>query len=209
VFRSALVALVLVACSERPPPPGAGALETTPTAKSAHASQLTSTPASHTVPNGGVLVVEPGACRVRLLRDGTSSWEHELPRCNGFLEANVAMDSVSYVRDPRSLLRFEPDGWIKWTQKLADPPPPISIAAPTVLADSRAAIAATVKTVTVFEHDGTVSWSFSLPAGEELLAPPTGMKTEGLALVTTRAVYYLSAAGEVRWRSENGPHAGP
>jgi outer membrane protein assembly factor BamB len=153
-----------------------------------------------TYPNGRVLVVEPGACRARLLGDGVTRWQREFPGCGGYLEAGVAMDSVAYLRDPKTLVRIDPDGDVKWKQKLTDPAPPISIATPTALADSRAALAATVKTVSVFERDGTVSWSFSLPSGEELVTPPSGMKTEGLVFGTTRAVYYLSASGEVRWR---------
>lgn len=207
--RSSILGLFLLACSDRTPPAGAGSLETTPTGSAARPPEPVSAASALTTPNGGVLALEPGRCRVALLRDGAVRWEHLLSGCAGFLEANVAMDSTLYVRDPRTLTAFSPDGALEWAKKLGDTAPTQLIAMPAVLADSRAAIATTAQTVTVFERDGAPSWSFSLPTGEALVAPPVGMRTEGMVLVTSSAVYYLGATGEVRWRTETQARKNP
>jgi outer membrane protein assembly factor BamB len=117
------------------------------------------------------------------------------------LEAAVAMDSTLYVRDPKTVSALDPAGAVRWAEKLQNPAPSSELAPPTTLADSRMAIAATAKMVVVYERTGKVSWSFSPPSEELLVAPPTGMQTEGLVLLTTRATYYLSAAGDVRFRT--------
>ncbi len=70
-----------------------------------------------------------------------------------------------------------------------------------MLADSRVAFLATGRAVVVYERDGKVSWTFAPPADEVFVAAPSGMKTEGMILMTSRGVYYLSATGEVRWRA--------
>lgn len=196
----AVVALSLAACAERTPPPGSGAIETTPTnAAPIPTAESPSVPAVLAYPNGAIVTADPKTCRIALERDGTIRWDHEIGGCGGLLEATVAMDSMLYVRDPKTLSSFDPDGTLRWAARLADAPPH-GLAVPAALADSRVAIAATTKSVVVYERDGKVSWSFSPPSDEVLVAAPVGMKTEGLALMTSRALYYLSAAGEVRWR---------
>lgn len=198
----AVVGLVALSCSERSPPPGAGALETTPTAGAAPAAAPSplSMPLVQAYPNGSIVTAEPKSCRIALLRDGNVRWDHEVSGCGGLLETTVAMDSMLYVRDQRALSAFDPEGTLRWTVRLPDAPPPRALAVPGALADSRVVLAATTKSVVVYDREGKVSWSFSPPSEEVLVASPVGMKTEGIILMTSRAVYYLSAAGEVRWR---------
>lgn len=196
-----ILGLCAAACSERTPPPGSGAIETTPTnAAPIPTSESTSVPTILAYPNGAVVTIDPKACRISFERDGTIRWDHEISGCGGLLEGTVAMDSMLYVRDPKTLSSFDPDGALRWAARLADAPPH-GLAVPAALPDSRVVIAATTKSVVVYERDGKVSWSFSPPSDEILVAAPAGMKTEGIILMTSRAVYYLSAAGEVRWRA--------
>jgi outer membrane protein assembly factor BamB len=198
----AVCSLVALACSERPPPPGAGALETTPTggATPGQAPISLSLPVIQAYPNGSVVTVEPKTCRVGLLRDGSVRWDHEMSGCGGLLETTVAADSTLYVRDQKSLTGFDPDGAQRWTVRLPDAPPPRALATPSALADSRVVLAATTKSVVVYDREGKVSLSFSPPSEEVLVTAPVGMKTEGFILMTSRAAYYLSATGDVRWR---------
>jgi outer membrane protein assembly factor BamB len=195
--------VTFVGCGDRTPPPGSGALETTPTGSTSRAlaPALASMPAALTFPNGSVVTTDPKACRIALLRDGMTLWERESSGCGGLLEACIAMDSVVYVRTEKEVAAFAPDGTLRFATKLTDAPPPRTLAAPTSLADSRVALAATSKTLIVYERDGRVSWSFSPPSDEVLIAPPVGMKTEGIILMTSQGVYYLGAGGETRWRA--------
>jgi len=202
-----ILGLLLSACSERTPPPGSGSLETTPTGSAAKSPEPSSEAAVLTYPNGSVAVIDPAKCSVHVLRDGGVRWSQVLAGCAGFLESNVAMDGTLYVRDPKTLSAFDPGGALRWAKKLPDGAMSLLLAVPAVLADSRAAIASAARSVTVFERDGAVSWSFSLPSGEELVAPPEGMKTEGLIVTTSRAVYYLSTSGEVHWRADSPSRA--
>ena len=198
----AVLGFAVAGCAERPPPPGAGALETTPTGRAAVAQTPTplSTPKVLAYPNGSIVTTDPKTCRVTLIRDATQRWDHELSGCGGLLEATVAMDSMLYVRDLKNLSSFDPEGTLRWAVRLTDAPPQYTLATPAALADSRVALASTAKSVVVYERDGRVSWTFSPPSDEVLSAAPVGMKTEGIILITTRAAYYLSATGEVRWR---------
>ena len=198
----AVLGVAVVACRERTPPPGAGALETTPTASTASgpASALLSMPRAEAYPNGSVITTDPKSCHVTLLRDGAVQWDREISGCGGLLESTVAMDSMLYVRDSKSLSSFDPEGNLRWTVRLSDTSPSHTLAAPAALADSRVVLAATPKSVVVYERDGKISWSFSPPSEEMLVTAPVEMKTEGVLLMTSRAAYYLSATGEVRWR---------
>jgi hypothetical protein len=209
VRRTVLAAFVSCACSARTPPPGSGSLETTPTGGALVPHEPVSVARVITYPNGSVLTVDPADCRIRLLRDGKVRWEHSSSACAGFLEANVAMDSTLYVREPKELSSFDADGALKWAKAITEPIPPQSLALPAVLPDSRMAFATSSRNVSVLDRDGSVSWTFALPSGEDLVAPPIGMKTEGLVLVTSRAVYYLGASGEVRWRNVGPEHKEP
>jgi outer membrane protein assembly factor BamB len=194
----------LTACDDRVPPPGSRALETTPPGSPPEPPPpaLLSMPQALPCPNGAVVTTDPSACRIALLRDGRLRWQRELPGCGGLLEAAVAMDSVLYARDKATLTSIDPEGEVRWARALVDPPPPTVLAAPTALADSRVAVAATPHRVDVYEQDGNVAWSFAVPSGEILLSPPVGMKTEGLVLTTSVATYYVGTTGEVRWRVE-------
>jgi outer membrane protein assembly factor BamB len=161
---------------------------------------LSSAPKVLAYPNGSIVTTDPKTCRIALVRDGTQRWDHELGGCGGLLEASVTMDSTLYVRDLKNLSSFDPEGALRWAVRLTDAPPQNTLATPAELADSRVALATTAKSVVVYERDGRVSWTFSPPSDETLAAAPVGMKTEGIILVTNRAAYYLSSAGEVRWR---------
>lgn len=154
-------------------------------------------------PNGSVATSDPKTCRVALLRDGIVRWDRELSGCGGILEVTVAMDSSLFVRTPKTLSSFTPEGALSWATKMDDPALPQSISAPTSLPDSRGAVAVSKKSLVVYERDGKVSWTFAPPSEEEITAPPEGMRTEGVILMTTQATYYLGATGEIRWRVAN------
>src|SRR5206468_1801223 len=98
------------------------------------------------------------------LHDGATQWDREVSGCDGLLETSIAMDSVVYVRTMHDLASFSPEGTLRFSTKLTDPPPPRALAAPTALADSRVAIAATAKNLVVYERDGKVAWTFSPPS---------------------------------------------
>ena len=58
-----------------------------------------------------------------------------------------------------------------------------------------------VAALSCLELDGKPAWRFSMPASETIVAPPVGMRTEGIAVVTSRAAYAIGADGELRWRA--------
>lgn len=204
-LRFALLGLAMTACLERPPPPGSGAIETTPTGSAARATSISlSAPRVAACPNGSVLSTDPKACRVSLLHDGIVRWDRELAGCAGLIETAVAPDSTVYVRTPKTISAFSPDGALTWASKLDDPTIPRGISVPTALADSRVALASGKKALVVYERDGKVSWTFSPPSEEEIVTAPEGMKTEGVIMMTSQATYYLGATGEIRWRIARG-----
>jgi len=207
-----LLGFATIGCVDRPPPPGSGAIETTPTASAAKTTStaLSAGPRALSCPNGSVVTTDAKTCRLALLRDGIVRWDRELSGCGGVLEATVAMDSSVYARTPKALSSFTPDGALSWANKLEDPTVSRHLAAPSSLPDSRVAVLASKKSLVVYEKDGKVSWTFSPPSEEEIVAPPEGMKTEGIVLLTSQAAYYLGATGEIRWRVANSsPVAAP
>jgi outer membrane protein assembly factor BamB len=78
---------------------------------------------------------------------------------------------------------------------------PGTIATPTTMADSRVVIASNLRALAAFTREGKPSWRFSAPSDETIVAPPMGMKTEGIALLTSHAAYALGSDGELRWRA--------
>jgi hypothetical protein len=147
------------------------------------------------------MTTDARACRVQVIHEGEKRWGQDLPGCGGVLEAVVAMDSVSYIRTATAVAAFDLDGGKRWSALLEPGTLPATLLAPTVLADSRVALAVTPRKVTVYERDGSLAWGFAVPSSEAFAAAPAGMKTEGLVVSTSHATYLLSAAGEVRWRA--------
>ncbi|HVU05836.1 MAG TPA: hypothetical protein VHE30_29005 [Polyangiaceae bacterium] len=199
----ALVPLALLAaCGTREPPRGSGALETTPTASAAPEAHVEkSRRAVIPAPNGAILVVDPLGCRVELVQQGESRWVHDFEKCGGLLDAVVALDSVTYVRDDQGVTSFDITGAVRFRAPVPSGSLPVALFPPTALADSRVAVAVAPGKITVFERDGKPAWSFSPTSEEVLVAPPAGMKTEGLTLFTSQAVYLLGATGEIRFRA--------
>jgi outer membrane protein assembly factor BamB len=198
-----VLALIAASCHEPGPMTGAGPSATaTASEPSAGASAgPASQPSIVTHPNGMVVITDPQACRLEAFVAGERRWAHQLSGCGGILEAVAAADSASYVRTAATLAAFEPDGGQRWSTLLEQSALPAPLLSPTTLADSRAAVALSPRKMVVYEHDGRVGWSYSSPSDESFVAPPMGMKTEGVIVSTSRATYLLSATGEIRWRT--------
>ena len=151
-------------------------------------------------PNGSVLVAEIAPCRVSVFELDRVRWTREFASCGGVLDASVASDSTAYVRTAHALFAIQPDGRERWRAALEDSVPGM-IATPTTMADSRVVIASNPRAIAAFARDGKPSWRFSAPSDETIVAPPMGMKTEGIALLTSHAAYALGSDGELRWRA--------
>ena len=192
------------ACIQREPPPGSGALETTPVAPPSGSSAVkTDSNAGSRVavyPNGSVLVADIAACRVNVFELDRVRWTREFASCGSVLDASVASDSTAFVRTAHALFAIAADGRERWRVALADSVPR-AIATPTTMADSRVVIVADARAVNAYGRDGKPSWRFSAPSDETIVAPPMGMKTEGIALLTSHAAYALGSDGELRWRA--------
>jgi hypothetical protein len=65
-------------------------------------------------------------------------------------------------------------------------------------------IAESPRNVAVYDSHGKAAWRFALPSAEVLVAPPEGLPTEGVALLTEAASYQLGADGRLRWRVPTG-----
>jgi outer membrane protein assembly factor BamB len=195
--------LVGGACIQREPLP-ASVRETAPIAASS-ASVKGAAPASASArgavyPNGSVLVAEIAPCRVSVFELDRIRWTREFASCGGVLDASVASDSTAYVRTAHALFAIQPDGRERWRAALEDSVPGM-IAQPTTMADSRVVIASNPRAIAAFARDGKPSWRFSAPSDETIVVPPMGMKTEGIALLTSHAAYALGSDGELRWRA--------
>ena len=196
--------LVVSGCKQPPPPPGSGALETTPVASGLGSAipplAAEAGPRLAIYPNGAVLVTDPKLCRVSALQSDRLRWMRDFASCGNSLTAAVARDSVAYVRAGKELFAIETDGRERWRAALEGEVPE-AIAVPTTMLDSRVVIAASPRSVVAHGPDGKPAWRFSAPVDESLLASPIGMHTEGVVLVTSRAAYALGGNGELRWRS--------
>jgi outer membrane protein assembly factor BamB len=160
-------------------------------------------------PDGAVLVTDPKLCRVSALQTDRLRWMRDFASCGNFITAAVAGDSVAYVRAGNELFAIETNGRERWRASV-EGEVPVAIAAPATMPDSRVVIAASPRSVVAHDLDGKPAWRFSAPADESLLAPPLGMHTEGVMLVTSRAAYALGGNGELRWRvAFNGASSAP
>ena len=195
--------LVGGACIQREPLPSStrettAALPPTSSVRNAGAPSAGSRLAVY--PNGSVLVAEIAPCRVSVYEIDRVRWTREFASCGGVLDASVASDSTAYVRTAHALFAIASDGRERWRAALDDSVPN-TIATPTTMADSRVVIASSTRAIAAFTRDGKPSWRFSAPSDETIVAPPMGMKTEGIALLTSRAAYALGSDGELRWRA--------
>jgi outer membrane protein assembly factor BamB len=197
-----LCLLAVAACKERAPPAGSGAIETTPSAGASPSSApaVTSPERIVSFPGGALLVAEPGRCRLRAVSAGTQLWSRTFAACNGLLEPAIARDSTAYVRAGAELAAIELGGAERWRVRVEGDAIPRAIARPTTLADSRAVIAESPRSVAAYDAKGRPAWRFSLPSDETLVAPPEGLPTEGVALLGGASSYLLGADGKLRWR---------
>jgi len=156
-------------------------------------------------PNGAVLILEPTACRIQAIQSGKHLWSRDFPACAGLLEFAIARDSTTFVRAGPELAALDSRGRERWRIKLEGDRIPRAIAAPTTLADSRVVVAESPRTVMALDAEGHPVWRFSVPREEMLVAPPEGLMTEGLALLTGVASYLLGADGALRSRVMTTP----
>jgi hypothetical protein len=198
-----VVTALAVGCKEREPPPGSGALETTPTlANSVGQRRFAELPGlRHAIyPNGSLMIADPFACRVSAIELGRMRWAKDIANCGGLMEVAIADDSVAYVRSAKELISLDPQGQERWRTRCEEEIPRTS-AAPTTMPDSRVVLVTAIRTVTAYQVDGKPAWHFSVPSNETIAGPPTGMRTEGVAVVTSQAAYALGPNGELRWRA--------
>jgi hypothetical protein len=204
-WGAVLAVVAVVGCRPRTPPPGSGAVETTPSASSAPASaQARAMPRTVVgFPGGAVLDVDPARCELRVIDDHGPRWVRELPGCRGVLSATIASDSTVYVRTRDSLRQFSFEGDQRWSVPVSEVDR--EIAHPTTLRDSRPVLATSPREITVFSSTGNPAWRFALPAGEVLGAGPSGLAMEGVVLASRNAVYVVGSNGQLHFRVAANP----
>ena len=132
--------------------------------------------------------------------DGAKGWTFSLPDGEAIVAAPVAaLSSVTYVRGQQTLYAIAPDGVVLWQsrhQGASD-----SINGITPLSDSTVAITQEDKSLVAFDDKGQVKWTYNLPDGEKIVAPPVLAASSLVYLRTDSTLYAIDSGGNLAWKA--------
>ncbi len=135
--------------------------------------------------------------------DGAKSWTFSLPDGEAIVAAPVAaLSSVTYVRGQQTLYAIAPDGVVLWQsrhQGASD-----SINGITPLSDSTVAVTQEDKSLVAFDDKGQVKWTYNLPDGEKIVAPPVLAASSLVYLRTAATLYAIDSGGNQAWKAAIG-----
>jgi outer membrane protein assembly factor BamB len=154
------------------------------------------------LPSSAVVVAEKSKV-ISFQPDGASGWTFTLPDDEAIVAAPVAaLSSVTYVRGQQTLYAIAPDGVVLWQsrhQGASD-----SINGITPLSDSSVAITQEDNSLVAFDEKGQVKWTYNLPDGEKIVAPPVLAASSLVYLRTSTTLYAIDSGGNLAWKAGIG-----
>ena len=130
--------------------------------------------------------------------DGNLLWKVVLPEGDQVMAAPVAaLSSVAYVRGRDAIHAISPTGQLLWRgSHLGGEDQIQGIVA---LNDSTVAISEEDRHVVAFTAEGTRRWTYTLPEGERLVAPPAVSANSLLLLRTATTLHAVDSGGNLAW----------
>jgi outer membrane protein assembly factor BamB len=183
---SLLLGVVLLAgqaCQRETAEPATGAV--------APANSLVALPSS-------VVVIARSNALEAYQADGNLLWKVVLPEGDQVMAAPVAaLSSVAYVRGRDAIHAVSPTGQLLWRgTHLGGEDQIQGIVA---LNDSTVAISEEDRHVVAFTAEGTRRWTYTLPEGERLVAPPAVSANSLLLLRTATTLHAVDSGGNLAW----------
>jgi len=132
--------------------------------------------------------------------DGAKGWTFSLPDGEAIVAAPVAaLSSVTYVRGQQTLYAIAPDGVALWQSRHQGANDSINGLTP--LSDSTVAITQEDKSLVAFDDKGQVKWTYNLPEGEKIVAPPVLAASSLVYLRTASTLYAIDSGGNLAWKT--------
>ena len=130
--------------------------------------------------------------------DGNLLWKVVLPEGDQVMAPPVAaLSSVAYVRGRDAIHAVSPTGQLLWrASHLGGEDQIQGIVA---LNDSTVAISEEDRHVVAFTAEGTRRWTYTLPEGERLVAPPVVSANSLLLLRTATTLHAVDSGGNLAW----------
>lgn len=130
--------------------------------------------------------------------DGNLLWKVVLPEGDQVMAPPVAaLSSVAYVRGRDAVHAVSPTGQLLWrASHLGGEDQIQGIVA---LNDSTVAISEEDRHVVAFTAEGTRRWTYTLPEGERLVAPPVVSANSLLLLRTATTLHAVDSGGNLAW----------
>jgi outer membrane protein assembly factor BamB len=150
-----------------------------------------------TLPSSVVVIARSNALEA-YQADGNLLWKVVLPEGDRVMAAPVAaLSSVTYVRGRDAIHAISPAGQLLWRgSHLGGEDQIQGIVA---LNDSTVAISEEDRHVIAFTAEGMRRWTYTLPEGERLVAPPAVSANSLLLLRTATTLHGVDSGGNLAW----------
>jgi|GEM_PF-2854711 len=132
---------------------------------------------------------------------GDELWAVKLP--DGDTVASVpvgALDSSAYIRGRNAIYAISPDGKIVWQAK--DNDAASHVKGLVTLGDSTVAVTHGDNSVVSYTSKGQPRWTFPLPDGDKIIAPPIVAPNSGIYLRGASTMYAIDPQGLLTWEKE-------
>ena len=155
-----------------------------------------------TLPNSSVVVAE-GRQVTAFTPEGKQAWVFDLPAGDRITAAPVAaLNSTTYVRGAQALYAVAADGRPLWDAKHTDGSAAVRGIVP--LGDSTVAVTAGDNSLVGYTAEGQTRWTFTLPDGDGLKAPPAVGANSLVYLRGGKRLYAVDSQGNLSWQVELG-----
>jgi len=152
------------------------------------------------LPNSAVIVA--GHNRVAAYNpEGKPMWSFTLPG-NDTIAAPPAgaLSSTTYLRGAQAIYALAPDGKLVWQAKHSDGS--AAVKGIVALADSSVAVTSGDNSLVGYAPTGQPRWTFTLPDGDRLTAPPA-MAANGLIYLRGgKKLYAVDSQGGLSWQTD-------
>ncbi len=151
------------------------------------------------LPSSAVVVAE-NSMVISFQPDGARSWSFTLPDGEAIVAAPVAaLSSVTYVRGQQTVYAIAPDGVVLWQSRHEGASDSINGITP--LSDSTVAITQEDRSMVAFDDKGQVKWTYNLPEGEKIVAPPVLAASSLVYLRSASTLYAIDSGGNQAWKA--------
>jgi outer membrane protein assembly factor BamB len=133
--------------------------------------------------------------------DSRQAWAFDLPDGDTVIATPVsALSSTIYVRGAQSIYALDPAGKLLWKTNYSDTASTLKNLI--AFGDSTMGMTVGDNSLVAYSAEGQTRWTFTLPGGDRIVAPPVMAPNSMVYLRSASKIYALDPAGTLAWQAD-------